>query len=734
MRETNTTYCLQTDFLRYAKIDLSSRGSSMQYFFRIIAILGIIFLYFGLLPDCFAQTQTGQNTNGDNAKITKLTNKPTEKSATAAPLIPRHILFGNPEKTGVTLSPEGSRIAYLAPVHNVLNVWVAKIGEINQARPVTLEKKRDVGGYWWSTDGDYILYMQDKNGDENFHLYAVNLVSGAIRDLTPFPKIQAQVIKTSLRHTNKILVGLNNRKPEWHDVYLLNIGTGKLTLVEENNQFVGYVADEDLNLRVAEKPTNDGGMEVYVKNKAGKWQLYEKVPFEDALTTHFLGFDDSNVLAYRIDSQHRDKTALYEYNTDTGKKRLLASSTLSDIQNVLFHPTELAPQAVEYYYDKPVWQNLDQHLKEDIEYLRQNIFGHFVIADRTMADDKWLIQVYSDTRPSRFYLYERNPHTGKHLKLTFLFTTYKDLDKQSLAPMHFVKIKSRDGWSLVSYLTLPISLENNHKNSDNSTVGYIPSKPLPMVLLVHGGPWARDYWGLNRTAQWLANRGYAVLEVNYRGSTGFGKKFINAGNKEWAGKMHDDLIDAVNWAITEKIADPKKIAIMGGSYGGYAALVGLTFTPDIFACGVSIVGPSNLVTLLQSIPPYWRPMQVQFDERVGSIKNEKGKKFLLQRSPISYVDRINKPLLLLQGEHDPRVKKNEAEQIVASMKEKSIPVTYVLYHDEGHGFVRAANEISSKAIIEQFLAENLGGLAEPIGNDFSGADFSIVVDTTHGSS
>lgn len=686
-------------------------------FFLAIAIVWVGLFNFVYAENCQARTQDQKNSDKDMKIVTT--------NMAKVPLIPRRILFGNPEKTNASLSPEGSRIAFLAPIKHVLNIWVAKIDQVKKARPITNEKKRDIYNYWWSSDGDYILYVQDQNGDENYHLYAVNLADGTTRDLTPFPKVRVEVIKTSLRHTDEILIGLNKRSPEWHDVYLLNLDTGKLSLIEENNKFSNYIADEDLHLRIAEKPTDDGGSEVYMKDKNGKWQFYEKIPFADALTTHFLGFDDSGTLIYKIDSQHRDKAALYVYDENTAKSKLLTSNDKSDIGGILLHPTELEPQAVEYYYTKPEWQILDSKIKTDFAYLQQNLSGDFVVVDRTLADDKWLVRSYSDTKPSRFYLYERNPKNNEPLKLTFLFTTYKALDKQPLVPMRAVSIKTRDGLELVSYLTLPAVVK---KDGDTLAASdkYIPETPLPMVLLVHGGPWARDTWGLDTEVQWLANRGYAVLSVNYRGSTGFGKAFINAGNKEWAGKMHDDLVDAVKWAINSKVADPKKIAIMGGSYGGYASLVGLTFTPDIFSCGVSIVGPSNLVTLLQSIPPYWKPTQAQFKERVGDVYSDAGKKFLLSRSPITYVDRIKKPLLILQGENDPRVKKAEAEQIVASMKAKSIPVTYVLYHDEGHGFVRSPNQISSNAIIEQFLGENLGGRVEPVGNDFKGADFSIV--------
>jgi len=634
-------------------------------------------------------------------------------------LIPRRILFSNPEKTNATISPDGAMIAFLAPVNGVLNVWVAHNTDLSHAKPVTNEKKRDIRNYFWTYNNQFLGYAQDKDGDENMHLYFVNLKSKKIKDLTPFPKVRADIIKASINHPNEILIGLNRRNSEWHDVYRLNITSGKITLIEENNQFSDFLADEDLNLRIAQKPTDENSPEFYFKNqKTGQWQFYERVPFEDALTTFFLNFNQDGSIAYKIDSQGQDKAALYAYSFVTGKKTLLAKDIKADINGVLSHPTHLYPQAWASEYTKIAWSILDRDLIKDFSYLKKAYAADFNIIDRSLADDKWIVQYYSDTKPARFYLYERNPKTGSPLKLTFLFTTLQSFEKLSLAPMHPVIIKSRDDLDLISYLTLPKSAQINQQNT--------PKKPLPMVLLVHGGPWARDSWGLSRYAQWLANRGYAVLSVNYRGSTGLGKAFLNAGNKEWAGKMHNDLIDTVTWAIKEKIADPKKIAIMGGSYGGYATLVGLTFTPDTFACGVSIVGPSNLVTLIKSVPPYWKPDIALFKKRVGDIDTEDGKKLLQERSPLTFANRIKKPLLILQGEHDPRVSKAEADQLVNSMKEKSIPVTYVLYHDEGHGFLREPNQISSNAIIEQFLADNLNGRAEKITNDFEGANFSIL--------
>ena len=376
------------------------------------------------------------------------------------------------------------------------------------------------------------------------------------------------------------------------------------------------------------------------------------------------------------------------------------------------HPTENTVQAVAFTYLRKEWKVLDPAIEDDMTYLRSVADGEMEVTSRTQDDLHWSVAYIMDNGPVRYYHYDR-----KAKKARFLFTNRKSLEGLKLAKMNPVVIKARDGLSLVSYLTLPLG-----SDSDGDVR---PEKPLPLVLDVHGGPWARDEWGYNPLHQLLSNRGYAVLSVNFRGSTGFGKQFVNAGNKEWAAKMHDDLLDAVKWAVDQKVANKEKVAILGGSYGGYATLVGLTFTPDVFACGVDIVGPSNILTLLSTIPPYWQPAIQMFKDRVGDHTTAEGKKFLETRSPLSLVDKIKKPLLIGQGANDPRVKQSEADQIVKAMQQKKIPVTYVLYPDEGHGFARPENSLSFYAVTEAFLAEHLGGRHEPIGKAFAGSSITV---------
>ncbi|HEY6437419.1 MAG TPA: S9 family peptidase, partial [Ignavibacteriaceae bacterium] len=467
----------------------------------------------------------------------------------------------------------------------------------------------------------------------------------------------------------------------------------------------------DYNIRYALENTPDGGMEIFIPNGVDDWKSFDKIPMEDALTTSPIDFNKTGDVLYMIDSRGRNTAALMSVNLNTGEKKLIYENPNADLSNIMIHPTEKTIEAAASDYLRTEWELFDESIKPDMEYLNGITEGDMNVTDRSLDDNFWAVSYVKDDGPVNYYIYDRAAKNAK-----FLFTNRKTLEEVKLAKMYPVIIKSRDGLDLVSYLTLPYG-----SNSDE----YHPSKPLPMVLFVHGGPWSRDSWGYNSYHQWLANRGYAVLSVNFRGSTGLGKDFINAANMEWGGKMHDDLIDAVNWAVDEGIAQKDKIAIMGGSYGGYSTLIGLTFTPDVFACGVDIVGPSNIITLMETIPPYWLPMINMFTSRVGDFRTEEGKKFLESRSPLFFVDKIKKPLLIGQGANDPRVKQSEADQIVKAMREKNIPVSYVLYPDEGHGFARPENRMSFNAVTEIFLSQFLGGRVEPIGNDFEGSSITV---------
>jgi dipeptidyl aminopeptidase/acylaminoacyl peptidase len=626
-------------------------------------------------------------------------------------LIPRRILFGNPDKASPQISPDGKRLSFLAPVKGVLNVWVGPVDDPAAAKPVTNDTKRGIRSYSWAFTNRHILYVQDANGDENYHLYRVDLSKNETTDLTPLEHIRAEIEETSHRFPDELVVRINDRNPQFHSLYKINLLSGERTLLEENTQFAGYVLDEDLKVRFALRYTPDGGSAVLEKDE-GKWKEFTKIPQEDTLTTSPLGFDKTGTVLYLRDSRGRNTGVFKSLNLATREEKIIAEDHRSDAGSVLAHPTENTVQAVSFTYERTQWKFLDKAVQADFEKIKKLGDGDVAVGSRTLDDRKWIVGLLVDNGPLRYYLYDRDSGSAK-----FLFTNRQELEGWPLQKMNSRVLKSRDGMNLVSYLTLPPGADPDGRGK--------PKQPVPMVLLVHGGPWGRDSWGLNGLHQFLANRGYAVLSVNYRGSTGFGKDFLNAGNREWAAKMHDDLLDAVDWAIAEKIADPRKIGIMGGSYGGYATLVGLTFTPEKFACGVDIVGPSNLVTLLSTIPPYWAPMVEMFKIRVGDVSSDEGKKFLASRSPLSKAEQIRRPLLIAQGANDPRVKQAEADQIVGAMKEKKLPVTYVLFPDEGHGFARPPNSLAFNAVAEAFLARFLGGRYEEIGDAFEGSSVEV---------
>jgi dipeptidyl aminopeptidase/acylaminoacyl peptidase len=631
----------------------------------------------------------------------------------AVPLIPRATLFGNPERAHARISPDGSKLAFLAPVDGVLNVWVAPADNVEAAKAVTRDTHRGIRSFFWAYTSQHILYTQDKDGDEDFHVYSVNLAADEIKDLTPIEKIRARIEGVSEKFPEEILVGINDRgERQLHDVYRVNLVTGDRRLIQENPGFAGFVSDDDYRVRFGITFTLEAGQVYVVPDGEQGWKPFLEIGAEDAMTTGAVGFDKSLENLYLLDSRGRNTSALKLLNLASDEAKLLAENDRADLSGAIVHPTEKHVQAVSFTYDRRQWQILDESIRADLDYLKTVADGEAEITSRTLDDRRWTVAYVMDNGPTRFYLYDREARQAK-----YLFTSNPKLENLPLVNMHPVIIPARDGLELVSYLSLP--------PGSGAAEAARPVKPQPMVLLVHGGPWARDSWGFDAQHQLLANRGYAVLSVNYRGSTGFGKNFINAANRQWAAQMHDDLIDAVNWAVAQGIAQRDKIAIMGGSYGGYATLVGLTFTPDVFTCGVSIVGPSNLVTLLDNPPPYWMPIMSVMKVRVGDYTTDEGRKFLESRSPLFFVDRIRRPLLIGQGQHDPRVKQAESDQIVAAMNAKQIPVTYLLFTDEGHGFARPQNRFAFYAVAEAFLSEHLGGRYEPISDAFRDAALQV---------
>ena len=639
--------------------------------------------------------------------LTSATAQTASQTGAAQPrLIARKDFFGNPTRAAGRISPDGKWLSWIAPRDGVLNVWVAPTAKPAEARAITNERLRPIRSYFWSPDSKMVLFVNDKGGDENFLLYGVDVAGGQERALTPFEKTRAQVVGISSEVKDRILVGVNNRDARWHDVHSLDLKTGKLTPVIMNTEsFAGFRADEQLNVRFGVKTRPDGGADFYrvVDNKP-EAKPFESVTLEDSTTTSPVGFTTDGKTLYWIDSRGRETAALIAQDVATGKKQVIFENAKADISGAMANPKTGRVEAVAVNYLKTDWTPLGSAVKSDLDFLKRELKGEISVTSRTDADDKWIVAVDPVTAPSAAYLYDR-----KARKLTKLYTTRPELEGAPLVAMHPVEIKSRDGLNLVSYLTLP-------PGSDPDGDGR-PDKPTPMVLLVHGGPQSRDAYGYNSTHQWLANRGYAVLSTNFRASTGFGKKFISAGDLQWGTKMHDDLLDAVDWAVQRGVTTPDKVAIMGGSYGGYATLVGMTSTPDKFACGVDIVGPSNLNTLLKTIPPYWEAGRTQLHRRIGDPATPEGQKLLNERSPLFKADQIKRPLLIGQGANDPRVNVAESEQIVASMKAKNIPVTYVVFPDEGHGFARPQNNIAFNAVAENFLSRCLGGRAEPYGEE-----------------
>jgi dipeptidyl aminopeptidase/acylaminoacyl peptidase len=629
-----------------------------------------------------------------------------------ASVLPRKLVFGNPERVAPVISPDGKKLGWIAPKDGVLNVYVTPTTDLAQAKAVTDEKNRPITSFAWAFDNQHVLYAIDQNGDENVHVFSVDVRTSERKDLTPFEKTQGRIQMLSDKFPQTVLLGTNDRDPKYHDVYRVDIGSGERKLLQKNESFAEFVYDDALTVRYAIQPKPDGSFDWLRPDGKGGFKPFQTVPPEDTLTTNAVGLDKAGRTLYLRESRDRDTSALVALDTKSNQPKVIAEDPRADVVGVLESPIDGHAQAAAFNYQRREWKVIDPAIAPDLAYLATVVDGDLDIISRSRNDELWTVSYVVSDGPVRYYLYDRPKKTA-----TFLFTNRPALEGKSLARMHPQVISARDGKSLVSYLSLPPA-------SDPSGAGK-PSAPLPLVLYVHGGPWSRDSYGLNAAHQWLTSRGYAVLSVNYRGSTGFGKKFVNAGDKQWAGQMHDDLLDAVDWAVKGNIADRSRVAIMGGSYGGYATLVGLTFTPDVFACGVDIVGPSNLNTLLSSIPPYWAPLLEEFARRVGDPRTPEGKKLLDERSPLTRASAIQRPLLIGQGANDPRVKQAESDQIVEAMKSKNLPVSYVLFPDEGHGFARPENRLAFFAVAEAFLAEHLGGVYEPVGADFTGSSITI---------
>jgi dipeptidyl aminopeptidase/acylaminoacyl peptidase len=612
-----------------------------------------------------------------------------------AELIPRRVLFGNPERISPRISPDGTQLAWIAPHEGVLNVWIAPAGadgvDWAQARVITDDNDRGIRTFAWAHDGRHVLYLQDTGGDENFRLHDIDLETMRRRDLTPFSEVQTQIIAAEKKFPTEILIGLNRDNPQLHDVYRLDLVSGDLVKEVENPGFIDWIADAQLVIRAGIAPQPDGGFVLMVRGSAGQeWRPLLAIPAEDALTSGPIAVSEDGTSLLAESSMGADTARLVRLDLATGDVQVLAEDPEADVTSVRLNPDTREPQIVTFLKDRSEYQVLDRSVAPDLAAIRALHPGDPSFVDADDADATWLIGFTNDTGVVPYFSYDRESRTGR-----FLFEHQPELSRYELAPMEPFSFTSRDGLTIHGYATFPPGAGR---------------QGLPTVLNVHGGPWARDVWGYNPEAQWLANRGYLCVQVNFRGSTGYGKAFVNAGDREWGGRMQDDLVDAVGFATGQGWSDPARVAIYGGSYGGYAALAGATFTPDLFRCAVDIVGPSSLKTLIETIPPYWAPMIAQFHRRVGDPAVDE--EFLWSRSPLSRASSIRIPLLIAQGANDPRVKQAESEQIVAALREAGIDHEYLLFPDEGHGFAKPENRLRFYAAAERFLARHLGGRVE----------------------
>ena len=624
-------------------------------------------------------------------------------------LIPRSVLFGNPDYARVRLSPSGEQIAYLAPLEGVLNLWVAPANAPLEGRPVTREAAA-IGGFAWTFSPDVLLYLRDERGDENWHVYRLNLESGETLDLTP-GLVAARIEKLSPSSPREVVLATNARHPQLHDLYRVDLETAESELVFANPGYAAFLLDAALRVRVAFS-LRASHQEIVEILPNGEARDLLRVPPEDTLSFGLAGVNSAGTKVYLFSSISRDTAGLCSLEIDTGRLDVLAADPRCDVDQVLFHPQSGDPLAAAFTYDRTSWRSLQPEIEGDFRELARTDPGDLRIVSQSAQDQHWIVRFSSDQRSPRLALWDRRSR-----RAVPLFSEYKQIDKFILSAMHPRTLRSRDDLSLMTYVSLP-------RGSDFEGRG-LPDRPLPMVLLVHGGPWSRDRWGYEPMTQFLANRGYAVLSVNFRGSLGFGKRVANAGDLEWGRRMHDDLLDGVEWAVSEGIAIEQKVAIMGISYGGFAAMVGLALTPRVFACGVNVVGPARLSTLLQQFPQYWAPIMDLFKARVGDWTTEQGRAALDAFSPSNHAAAIVRPLLIVQGERDVRVPQSESAAIVEELQRRKVPVTYASLPDQGHMFSNPENNQALFALIEAFLQSHLGGACEPFGREMASSRVRI---------
>ncbi|NOT48585.1 MAG: S9 family peptidase [Acidobacteria bacterium] len=619
----------------------------------------------------------------------------------APALIDRELIFGNPEYAGAQISPDGKYISFIKPYKDTMNVWVKGFDEpFTAARPVTADTARPVRQYFWSRDGKYILFVQDKGGDENFNVYAVNPAdkpaSGSdvptARNITDTKGIRATIQSVPDSDPDAIYVGINDRDKAWHDLYKVKISTGERTLISENkDRYQDMIFDNADKLRLATRAAQNGDNEVLKIGTDGKaTKIYECSVFETCGPIRF--HKDNKRVYMQTNKGGSDLIELVLMDAESGAVTKVEGDPLGkvDLGNAVFSDVSDELVATIYEEDRERFYFKDKEFEKVYNDIKKRVGDRDVSLGSSTKDEmKWIVVTNSDVDPGTVWVYDK-----KSKNLSTLYQVREKLDRKALSPMKAVKYKSSDGLEIPAYLTIP-------KGSTG--------KNLPTVLFIHGGPWGRDSWGYHSYAQFLANRGYAVLQPNFRASTGYGKKFLNAGNNEWGQKMQDDITWGKKYLVEQGIADPNKVAIMGGSYGGYATLAGVAFTPDEYAAGVAIVAPSNLETLLKSIPPYWEAIRETFYKRMGDPRTPEGLAQMKRQSPLTSADKIKTPLLVVQGANDPRVNKRESDQIVVALQKRNYPVEYLVAPDEGHGFARPVNNMAMIAASEKFLARHIGG-------------------------
>jgi dipeptidyl aminopeptidase/acylaminoacyl peptidase len=618
----------------------------------------------------------------------------------------RRMFFADPDYAGVSLSPDGEHLAYLAPLDGVRNLWLAPAADPRQGRPLTRVADRNIGAYYrWAHTNRHLVFFQDRDGDENWRASSVDIATGATVLLTPPQGVRSFLQESSYRFPDEMLFRHNARDKRFFDLYRINLLSGKSELSYENHDYVGLLTDSQFRLRLANRFAANGDSECF-ERRGDDWIPFMRIPISDLDSTELIDFSDDGGTLYLRDTRSRDKAALFALDMTTRKPTLLAADDEADIVSVDFEPKSRRPLAAYAMSDRIHWHPIDPSAAKELEMLAAYGPGDQQLLSRSLDNGKVAAYFERDTASGEYVLID---HAAGAVRP--LYIQRPALAQIRLRPLEPVVIPARDGLKLHCYLTMPAQSSAAEK--------------LPLVLAIHGGPYARDQWGFSSTHQWLASRGYAVLSVNYRGSTGFGKAFVTAADHEWGGKMHDDLIDAVQWAIGRGFADRKRVGFYGGSYGGYSALMAATKTPEVFACIVDLFGISNLITFMATIPPYWGPWFSIWKNRLADPATEAGRAFLRDRSPLDHIERATRPILIAQGMHDVRVVAAESEQMVKALQARHVPVTYVTFPDEGHGFVRPENRLAFAAVVEAFLAKHLGGQYQPLGNDFAGSTIRI---------